>query len=240
MDCTYRDRDQEAGCFGPACPAHRICASLEPPIGMDGKGGTLMREAIERLAIGILITDHRLRIITCNHSAQRLVSETWPRAQTGNRLFSAYPRLAALVLRQIARGGGPLTLPPSSRFSSAVEAVVVVSDLESQPFCFIYMLVPDRIPACTASALSDLYGLTRAEARVAQALLRTCNVGEVAATLGLSRNTVRTHLRNVWHKTGTGRATELVRRLASSVTARVLCAPPGAAEPVSRTATISQ
>ena len=57
----------------------------------------------------------------------------------------------------------------------------------------------------------DAYGLTQAEARVAVAASSGSTVFESATQLGLSPNTVKTHLRKVFAKTGISRQTELVR-----------------------------
>jgi DNA-binding CsgD family transcriptional regulator len=61
----------------------------------------------------------------------------------------------------------------------------------------------------------DAYGLTQAEARVAVAASSGSTVFESATQLGLSPNTVKTHLRKVFAKTGISRQTELVRLMTS-------------------------
>ncbi len=61
----------------------------------------------------------------------------------------------------------------------------------------------------------DAYGLTRAEARVALAVSSGLGIPETAAQLGLSPNTIKTHPRRVFMKTGTGRQVELARLMAS-------------------------
>jgi DNA-binding CsgD family transcriptional regulator len=63
--------------------------------------------------------------------------------------------------------------------------------------------------------LMETYGLTRAEARVALAASSGNNVHESARLLGLSPNTIKTHLRRVFAKTATARQAELVGMIAS-------------------------
>jgi DNA-binding CsgD family transcriptional regulator len=60
----------------------------------------------------------------------------------------------------------------------------------------------------------DGFGLTQAEARVAIAVAMGLNIPEVARQIGLSPNTVKTHLRRVFDKTGTARQAELARLMA--------------------------
>ena len=62
--------------------------------------------------------------------------------------------------------------------------------------------------------LRDAYGLTRAEARVAFAVSAGTSVVATADALGVSANTVKTHLRSVFIKTGTRGQVELARLMA--------------------------
>jgi DNA-binding CsgD family transcriptional regulator len=82
-----------------------------------------------------------------------------------------------------------------------------------EPLALIH--VPDR-PAVEARAVEracGLFGLTAAEASLCRRLMRGDTVEEHATAMGLSAWTVRTHLRNVFGKTGTGRQAELVALL---------------------------
>jgi DNA-binding CsgD family transcriptional regulator/PAS domain-containing protein len=77
-----------------------------------------------------------------------------------------------------------------------------------------------RDPASKASwpapALARLFGLSAAEAVLASELARGASLEEAATTLGVSRNTVRTQLQNIFLKTGINRQSELIRALLSS------------------------
>ena len=70
-----------------------------------------------------------------------------------------------------------------------------------------------NITVVSGSQLMELFGLTGAEARVATELITARSLREVAATLGVSIGTVRTHLHRLFDKTGTRRQAELVRLL---------------------------
>lgn len=52
--------------------------------------------------------------------------------------------------------------------------------------------------------------MTKAEAKVVDALFRIGSIKEVAAQLGISYSTVRLHLGHVYKKAGVGEAIELV------------------------------
>jgi DNA-binding CsgD family transcriptional regulator len=58
-----------------------------------------------------------------------------------------------------------------------------------------------------------VYGVTPAEARVAIAVASQPTARKTANSLKLSQNTVKTHLRHIFAKTGTSSRVELVRLL---------------------------
>lgn len=72
-----------------------------------------------------------------------------------------------------------------------------------------------------AGLVQALFDFTPAEARVAIALGEGASIDDAARRLGVSRETVRTHLRAIFSKTGVSRQSALVRLLAG-------LSPPGA------------
>jgi DNA-binding CsgD family transcriptional regulator len=65
--------------------------------------------------------------------------------------------------------------------------------------------------ATHAAGLGRLFGLTRAEQALTAALAAGARLSDSAERLGISYETARTHLRNIFAKTGVDRQTELVR-----------------------------
>ena len=74
-------------------------------------------------------------------------------------------------------------------------------------------VLPRATPA--AELLQGLFDLTPSEARVARLVADGRTVEQIAASLGLSRETVRTHLKGALAKVGVNRQVELVRLLAA-------------------------
>jgi DNA-binding CsgD family transcriptional regulator len=62
--------------------------------------------------------------------------------------------------------------------------------------------------------LAKLYKLTASEVRLIDAVMKVTGVKALAAALGLTQATVKTHLHNVFRKTGTARQSELVKLIA--------------------------
>ncbi len=67
------------------------------------------------------------------------------------------------------------------------------------------------------TALSRLYGLTRAECHLLTLLLNGHTLQDAATTLRVSFNTARTHLKHIFMKTDTNRQTQLISLLLASV-----------------------
>ena len=72
---------------------------------------------------------------------------------------------------------------------------------------------PTQSTALDPFALGEVFALTPAEARVAARLAQGSTVQALAAEQCVSINTVRTHVRNLLHKFGVNRVTDVVRLL---------------------------
>jgi DNA-binding CsgD family transcriptional regulator len=79
----------------------------------------------------------------------------------------------------------------------------------------LFIVDPANRAGIPVGWIVDAYGLTPAEARVALATSSGLTIPETALQLGVSTNTVKTHLRKVFAKTGTSRQAELARLIAS-------------------------
>jgi len=76
------------------------------------------------------------------------------------------------------------------------------------PFCGHERATP------TLETMASRYSLTTSEVRVLKAVLKVNNgVRAMAELLGLSQATVKTHLHNLFRKTGTSRQSDLVKRV---------------------------
>ncbi len=78
----------------------------------------------------------------------------------------------------------------------------------------VLLLEPGRALPVEAQRLRRLFGLTAAEARLAQRLAQGEDLESIAAALAISRSTARTHLARIFIKTGTNRQAELAALLA--------------------------
>jgi DNA-binding CsgD family transcriptional regulator/PAS domain-containing protein len=79
----------------------------------------------------------------------------------------------------------------------------------------VFITDPDRGIAVNRERLQRVYGLTPAEARLAALLARGRRLRTVAAELGISVETARTHLKHIFSKTTSASQVDLVRLLLS-------------------------
>jgi DNA-binding CsgD family transcriptional regulator len=78
----------------------------------------------------------------------------------------------------------------------------------------VFISDPEARLETSHEIIRRLYGLTAREASVASAFAAHANLEQVSSELGISRETVRWHLRQLYRKTGTHRQAALLGRLA--------------------------
>ncbi len=154
---------------------------------------TLLRERNGGLAATDADADRRLRYLF--GAAEVGDSMQGDRAQAIPLLPDPHGRWFAHVL--------PLTSGDRQRSAAVHSAIAAV---------FVRRSSPASPPPL--EALAKLYKLTASEVRLLDAMMKASGVRALAELLGLTEATVKTHLHNVFRKTGTSRQSELVRLLA--------------------------
>jgi DNA-binding CsgD family transcriptional regulator len=187
------------------------------------------------LPFGAFILDEAGRILWANHAGERIVAANDGLAIRAGVLLATVANENAALSRLIGEAtltatgqglssGGALSLPrPSLRRPLAVLVapfrVAHTTMLSRQPAVVVLVSDPEAKPRTTPELLAQLYGLTGREAALVTLLLDGLDLRDAAEQLALSMNTVRTHLREVFHKTGTRRQAELVALVLRSVAA---------------------
>jgi DNA-binding CsgD family transcriptional regulator len=73
---------------------------------------------------------------------------------------------------------------------------------------------PELIPDQAGARVGALYGLTKAEAEIAEAMAAGSDAAEIAKARGTSINTTRTQIKSMMSKIGATRRSEIVRAIA--------------------------
>jgi len=176
--------------------------------GLDAAGTVVLSnchaEAMAFAGDGIKVVQGRLRAAdsNCDRQMQKVISGAVA-AGTGNGLS---PGGSLLLQRQSENPALRVTATPFRAplvlGSPPIAALVFISD-------------PAKAPLSRSAVLRVLYGLTPAEGRVADALLRGMEIREAAGRLGITLETARLHVKRILAKTSTSRQAELVRLMVS-------------------------
>jgi DNA-binding CsgD family transcriptional regulator len=172
-------------------------------VGADGAIAFANEPAKAMLADGARIrtVDGRLRAVATE--TDRMLCNIFESAQNGD---------ASVGVRGVAV---PLTTSPQEQWFAHVLPLTSGNRrqaglaYEAVAAVFIRKSVPDA--TAPLEAIARQYKLTASEVRVLDALLKVHSVKEIAETLGLSQATVKTHLHNLFRKTGTRRQSQLVK-----------------------------
>lgn len=186
----------------------------------------VMAEATEKLAIGVLLVTSDRLLIFANPTAEAILRRGKGLHTRNNQVFATTPAADAELRRhiqnavrsitgraassggllQVARdGSAPLTL------SIYPFAAPQLSDRAMVPAALVFVSDPDLIEQPRRDVLAQVYDLTAAEAKLFEALLAGARLQDYAEQSSLSRETVKTQLAHLFHKTGHARQTELVR-----------------------------
>jgi DNA-binding NarL/FixJ family response regulator len=172
-----------------------VRAGLEALVVKDGRfgiggvyaSGALLLDALSKKAMDIAIVGWSLPDMQCSDVLERIKHEKWPTrviVYTGERGHD--------VLRQAIKGGAWGFVSKMEEPPVLLEAVVAVSRGRlSLPYVDIDLLNHD-----------PLEGLTARERELLAALANGWTNLQIAARTGITRNTVKYHLKNLYDKLG--------------------------------------
>jgi DNA-binding CsgD family transcriptional regulator len=181
------------------------------------------------LTVGVLLLDRRARVTYANAAARsldagggilrlhegRIATYSAPHSQRLDLLIHAALRGAPASAMSVPRpdDGQPLTVLVSSVRGRDVGRFADLKMADAAVLLFV--IDPANRAGIPISWVMDSFGLTKSEAKVALAASSGLTIPETAKNLGVSQNTIKTHLGRVFAKTGTGRQSELARLMTS-------------------------
>lgn len=187
-------------------------------------------EAVDRMEFGVVFLDAAGRVTQANRAAEDLFRQRDGLSVRSGRLVATHredgKRLTAgvraiLDLHQGQAHPAPQSIRlrrPGGKRPLCV-AVVPLPQRVSNPFLMdrasaaLIVTDPELAPAIPAAWLQQHYALTATEARLAQCLTQGTPLRQAAEQLGLTYETARWYLKNIFQKTGTARQPELMRLL---------------------------
>jgi DNA-binding CsgD family transcriptional regulator len=184
-------------------------------------------EAMEPLAVGVILVTASRQILFANRSARRLldnrdglmIDRQGLRAMR-SRETNALSVLIGCTVGSYGQGqsqssGGLNITRPNGRRALQVQVSPIRPQqslhLGERAVAAIYVTDPEQVSERPEVVLIRLYGLTPAEAKVAALIVRGMSARQAAEGLAISYNTVKSHLKRVFAKTGTKRQGDLIR-----------------------------
>jgi DNA-binding CsgD family transcriptional regulator len=172
--------------------------------------------ALDWLPVAVLTVDADGLILYRNRRAEVYLERASGIRESHGRLRCARSEDSALLARSLRQlssavdGSEPLVLTAGSGNGGRPLALLLASSAEFGKIC-VFAFDP-REPAGFSPLLARrLYGLSERETEVASAVVSGRTLEEIAASLGVEKETVRSHLKRVFQKTQTSRQSELVR-----------------------------
>ncbi len=201
--------------------------SFEKQMGLD---------TLDSLPLGIFIVNGDCKILHANSYGQTLLHEKAGLSVVGETLAVANLqaeknfRLAVCDIVEGARNDRTVSsraLNVPLETEQAGSLIIYISPLNkkgpgpklamfSEPLALLFVSGPGRAREMPEELLQRLYGLTPSEARLTARLVAGMNLNEAASATGISKETSRTYLKQIFAKTDTHRQTELVAAILRS------------------------
>lgn len=228
------DREIEIG--GLLLPHLRRAVAISNVLDVRAIERARMAEALDGLRCGVILTNSVGNILHANRSAEEMLRTGAVVQARGGILSAKAPAAAAELRKAIGLAASNETMLGNTglaiRLTGPAAAPIVAhvlpmngSELRtaSQPGAAAAVFIGASMataPDLTADEIREYFrrrfGFTMAEVSVAFEILKGDGREAVAARLGISVATVRTHLSHIFEKTGVRRQAELVRLLMRS------------------------
>lgn len=197
--------------------------------------GTLRDEAAElagaldRVSAGVILLSASGAVLRTNAAAAAMLERRVPLTQSGALLQlpgAAAQRvlmraLASAAKGDLAAGERGVSIPIAGDDAAAGDFIAHLLPLDQRRGAAIdaaggavaMLLVRSRASshAAAVAALADRHALTMREREVVQALVDTGGIPMIADVLGIAQTTARTHMTNIFDKTGVRRQADLVK-----------------------------
>lgn len=178
----------------------------------------------DMLPMGVLLLGRGGNVLAANRIAKQTLDHGGPIGESGGAvvLNSATQNQKLRQLLDLARSGNrsraALRVPRRSNKPLLMLFIPLRNDSgtdqEDRPLALLILSATVHRP--DPALLTSFFGFTPGEARVASLLMQGKTVMDVAASLEISENTIRNHLKHMYTKTGTRKQSELLHLLLSS------------------------
>jgi DNA-binding CsgD family transcriptional regulator len=194
--------------------------------GIEGAAAKAMSAAFGALDVGVAAIGAGRRIRWMNDTAEKLVAAgAGVRVDASGRAVLAAED-AARAVSEICGGGAPRQAPrsvsalvaaagdaPAVRLTVIDAGMSAIETFFAGPTAIVVMAPVARPRPVSLDELRRRYGLTVREAEMVAEVVAGHSVPAIAERQGISRETVRVHLKSVFGKVGVHRQSELIARV---------------------------
>lgn len=179
------------------------------------------RALINSFELPMMVVNASSELIYANRAGHQMIEGQDPLYMFDGRLCVAEARISSKLAHAIHNaisGGRPSGTIAPRRFGTG-SAWLFTCPLNlpgrTERLCTVIAQDLTRSGALRASALRDIFGLTKAEAEVAEYLSDGMRAEDIATLRKVSTATLRTQIRAICEKLDVGRQSEVARRLAT-------------------------
>lgn len=218
--------DDEKASLQALLPHLARAGELQRTLGrLQNRYGAVL-SVLDKLLVGLVILDEKGRVVVANSTA-RASSDASGALRLGERLRAVQvpkdAQLQSLIQRTsmtaIARDqsdGGQMVVEKRDRSGSLLLEVMPLRD-DGFPDghnikgTAVFIIDPASPFKASAGALAKIFSMTPTEEAIADSLLNGAELREIAEERGNSIETVRSHLKSIFSKTGSNSQLELLR-----------------------------
>jgi DNA-binding CsgD family transcriptional regulator len=234
LAATRHDRvgiatDREIALMRLLTPHIRQSVRLSDLLDMQRLETETLKGTIDSLAASVVVVSSGSEILQTNTVARRMLDAGRPLRSLDGRLATGDPESSEVLRLAIARSIAALGAGLESRAATVAVGIMdgramfanvlaiggsrTASRSASDAVALVIVSPADVAATVVLDGLATTYGLTIAERQILQHVALGRGAVEAATAMGISANTAKSHLQQVFRKTGVTRTPELVALL---------------------------
>ncbi|CAG9297460.1 bifunctional helix-turn-helix transcriptional regulator/alpha/beta hydrolase [Celerinatantimonas diazotrophica] len=187
----------------------------------------LLHSLLNRIPVGLILVSEDGTIQSCNSLGNEMLIKSHYLGNSNNKLTLKDPHQNQEMMALIKELSKTRAFDIQSRgmliktHESQLCPMLVITPLnmhalsiyEKQAKVAVFLSSSNYENSLELSALADIYQLTPKELRIVEHIVRGISPPNIAKTLHVSYNTVRTQLKSIYQKVGVNKQSELVNRI---------------------------
>jgi DNA-binding CsgD family transcriptional regulator/PAS domain-containing protein len=210
--------DQEAAGLELIAPHFRRAIEISTVLGAQRVATDTYRAALDQLGAAVLIVDEGRQIFFANPAAEVMLEKGQPLRRSGLRLRGSTDPSDLILSKAIAAKGGFEALMPGGGgaewllFAISLDDTAASGGALRQRSTLLVIREPRAESHNPVAIAARVFGLTPAQVQVLAFLAQGHTPEAISDIIGISSTTVRSHLSELFRRTGTGRQADLLAR----------------------------